>query len=102
MTAAEEIIRPAQLIELYKIGFKLVPLDEDGKPALTWTDIYENVNYWNPDRLVQESYRFNNVATTFGKTHLKDLCIFMRWISTVKRFTIYYSGYPKETMRSFL
>ena len=72
MTSAEEIIRPAQLIELYKIGFKLVPLDEDGKPAIAWTDIYENVNYWNPDRLVQESYRFKNVATTFGKTHLKD------------------------------
>jgi hypothetical protein len=31
MTAAE-VVRPAQLIELYKIGFKLVPLDEDGKP----------------------------------------------------------------------
>ena len=72
MTAAEEIIRPAQLIELYKIGFKLVPLDEDGKPAIAWTDIYENTNYWNPDKLVQESYRFKNVATTFGKTNLKD------------------------------
>jgi len=72
MTAAEEIIRPAQLIELYKIGFKLVPLDEDGKPSIAWTDIYENVNYWNPERLVQESYRFKNVATTFGKTHLED------------------------------
>ena len=72
MTTAEEIIRPAQLIELYKIGFKLVPLDEDGKPAIAWTDIYENMNYWNPERLVQESYRFKNVATTFGKTHLKD------------------------------
>jgi hypothetical protein len=72
MTAAEEIIRPAKSIELYKIGFKAVPLDEDGKPATAWTDIYDNVNYWNPDKLVQESYRFKNVATTFGKTHLKD------------------------------
>jgi hypothetical protein len=72
MTAAKEIIRPAQLIELYKIGFKLVPLDEDGKPTIAWTDIYENMNYWNPERLVQESYKFKNVATTFGKTHLED------------------------------
>ncbi len=71
MTAAE-VIRPAQLIELYKIGFKLVPLDEYGKPAIAWTDIYEKTNYWSPDRLVQESYRFKNVATTFGKTHLED------------------------------
>lgn len=72
MTTAEEIVQPAELIELYKIGFKLVPLDEDGKPTIAWTDIYENMNYWNPERLVQESYRFKNVATTFGKTHLKD------------------------------
>ena len=71
MTSAE-VIRPAQLIGLHKIGFKLVPLDEDGKPAIAWTDIYDNVNYWNPDKLVQESYRFKNVATAFGKTHLKD------------------------------
>ncbi|PWU80347.1 MAG: hypothetical protein DLM72_12660 [Candidatus Nitrosopolaris wilkensis] len=72
MTAAEEIIRPAKLIELYKIGFKLVPLDEGGKPSIAWTDIYENVSYWNPERLVQELHRFKNVATTFGKTPLKD------------------------------
>ncbi|MDQ6862456.1 MAG: hypothetical protein M3044_01395 [Thermoproteota archaeon] len=71
MTSAE-VISPAQLIDFYKIGFKLVPLDEDGKPAIAWTDIYDNVNYWNPDKLVQESYKFKNVATTFGKTHLKD------------------------------
>ena len=71
MTSAE-FIRPAQLIDLNKIGFKLVALDDDGKPVIAWTDIYENVNYWNPDRLVQESYKFKNVATTFGKTHLKD------------------------------
>jgi hypothetical protein len=35
-------IRHAQLIELHHIGFKLVPLNDDGTPAMPWTPIYAN------------------------------------------------------------
>jgi hypothetical protein len=69
---AEEEIRPAQLIDLHKLGFKLVPLGDDSKPAIPWTSIYEDTNYWTAENLTQESHKFKNVATTFGKTHLTD------------------------------
>ncbi len=66
-------IRPAQLIELYKIGFKLVPLAGDSTPVIPWTPIYEDPNYWTQERLIQEASKFKNgVATVFGKTHLQD------------------------------
>src|SRR5438093_1734461 len=66
-------IRPAELIELRQIGFKLVPLDVDGKPVMPWTSIYEDPEYWTPEKLIQEAPKFKNgVATVFGKTRLKD------------------------------
>src|SRR6266545_1071736 len=67
-------IRPSVLVEDHNIGFKLVPLAEDAKtPAVESTrEIYDNPNYWSYEKLVQESYRFKNVATCFGRTHLKD------------------------------
>jgi P4 family phage/plasmid primase-like protien len=34
--------------------------------------IYHHPEFWNEERLVKESWRFHNVATTFGKTHRKD------------------------------
>jgi len=54
------------------LGFKLIPLDENGKPLEAWTPIYENPNYWSRERLAREPHKFKNVATCFGKTHLKD------------------------------
>jgi hypothetical protein len=83
------------LIELHKIGFKLVPLGEDGKTPnvsslLTPEErhksieqsndgrehpinyIYNDPEFWNEERLKGEAWRFENVGTTFGKTHLKD------------------------------
>jgi hypothetical protein len=56
------------------MGLKLVPLAEDAKtPAVSSTnEIYNDSNYWTQRRLEQESYRFKNVATTYGKTHIKD------------------------------
>src|SRR5919197_4768830 len=83
------------LINLHKIGFKLVPVGEDRKtpnvsglltPEETQRSIEESddgkehpVNYiyghpdfWNEERLKRQASRFNNVATTFGKTRLKD------------------------------
>jgi hypothetical protein len=66
-------IRPAQLIELHQIGFKLVPLGEDGKPVMSCTPIYDNPEYWTPEKISQEASKFNNgVATVFGKTRIKD------------------------------
>jgi hypothetical protein len=83
------------LIDLHKIGFKLVPLGEDGKAPNVSNLLTEEekqhsisqsidgkehpINYicnhqefWNEQRLEREAWRFDNVATTFGKTHLKD------------------------------
>ncbi len=61
-------IRPATLLELHNIGFKLVPIGDDRKtPIIKTTPIYENPNYWTPERLVQEAYSFKNIATVFGQ-----------------------------------
>jgi hypothetical protein len=83
------------LIELHKIGFKLVPLCADGKTPnvsglLTPEEsqrsieesgdekehpinyIYSHSEFWNEERIKREAWRFENVATTFGRTHLKD------------------------------
>lgn len=65
-------IRPATLVQLHKIGFKLVPLSSDHNILMLWTNIYENPNFWSPESIVRESKKFNNVATVFGKTHIKD------------------------------
>ena len=99
MAATEDkdcaIIHLTTLIDLHKIGFKLVPLAEDGKTPnvsglLTAEEkergmeesadgkehpvnyIYHHPEFWNKERLTKEAWRFHNVATTFGKTHLKD------------------------------
>jgi hypothetical protein len=69
MTAAEEITHPSQLINLHKIGFKLVPLNESGKPVIEWTQIYDNPEYWTAEKLIQYIYKFKNIATCFGKTN---------------------------------
>ncbi len=71
-SGATNHISPADLIRLHELGFKIVPLDEHGKPAMPWTENYENPEYWTLEKITQESYKFKNVATTFGKTHLKD------------------------------
>lgn len=62
-------ITTADLIRLDSLNFKLVPLSEDAKtPTQSTNEIYENPNYWTPDRLERESYKFKNVATMLGKT----------------------------------
>jgi hypothetical protein len=60
-----ESIHPAHLLELDRIGFKLVPIP--------WTPIFENPNYWSPESLARDAPKFKNgVATVFGKTHIED------------------------------
>ncbi len=64
-----------ELVELRKSGFKLVPLSENGTPAIdNWTPIYENPNYWNDKDFNDPSVcsKFHNIASTLGKTHIKD------------------------------
>ena len=62
------------LLNLHSIGFKLVPLAKDSKtPTLSSTnDIYNNPDYWTPQKLETEGYRFSNIGTTYGRTHIKD------------------------------
>jgi P4 family phage/plasmid primase-like protien len=64
-------IRPAVLVQYHNAGFKLVPINEVGKPKIEWGSIYE-LSDWTPEKLIQEAYMFKNVATCFGKTHLRD------------------------------
>lgn len=82
------------LIQYHKMGFKLVPICDDGKIANTFglltpeeqlvskneskSGKVESVNYinnhpefWTEERLRKEAHRFKNVATLPGKTHLK-------------------------------
>jgi hypothetical protein len=65
-------IRPADLVQLRKLGFKLIPLSMDHGVVISWTLVYEDPNFWSDEKLVAESWKFKNVATVFGKTHLKD------------------------------
>lgn len=82
------------LIQYHKMGFKLVPIGYDGvtpnvggllTPEEREASIHESksgkeepLNYicyhpefWNEERIEREAYRFINVATLTGKTHLK-------------------------------
>jgi hypothetical protein len=64
----------ATLLNYFDMGFKLVPLDELSKgPIIAWSEIYSNPNYWSPDKLKEYPDKFYNVATTFGKSHIKDI-----------------------------
>jgi hypothetical protein len=69
---ADMNIRPATLVELHKPGFKLIALSSDHKPMVPWTQIYDDPNFWTIKGLIDNSSKFENVATVFGKTHTKD------------------------------
>jgi putative DNA primase/helicase len=71
MISGENLVRPATILALHKLGFKVVPLGPDGKtPAMGWSPIYETG--WNPNELSEKFALFNNIATCFGQSHLKD------------------------------
>jgi P4 family phage/plasmid primase-like protien len=65
-------IQPNDLTKLHNIGFKLIHLDGNNRETGAWTPIYDNPNYWTPEGLKQQAHKFRNVATVFGKTHIKD------------------------------
>jgi hypothetical protein len=65
-------IRPATLIQLLKLGFKVISLSIDNGVVMSWTLIYDNPNYWSVEKLIAECSKFKNVATVFGESHVKD------------------------------
>ena len=71
----DELIPIEILLRNDSIGFRIIPIDINSKtPAIKSTnEIYENPNYWTEQKLKLEHHRFRNVATTFGKTHVKDV-----------------------------
>ena len=64
-------MRLDSLIHLHELGFKLLPLSIDNTAIIPWTPIYENPNYWSLEYIASEFHKFKNVATVFGKTHVK-------------------------------
>jgi len=73
-TVPIKIISPEILIQYHKMGFKVVPLLDNHVPVNEWTPIYDNPNYWNVKDFEDPKIcsKFKNVATTFGKTHIRD------------------------------
>jgi hypothetical protein len=65
-------IRPATLIQLHKLGFNPLPLSIDNEVVIPWTPVHENPNYWSAEKLIAEFWKFKNVATVFGNSHVKD------------------------------
>jgi mRNA-degrading endonuclease RelE of RelBE toxin-antitoxin system len=64
-----EKINQEKLLALHRIGFKLVPISEDAvSPTISWTKVFEGG--WDESELTR--VEFPNVATCFGRTHLKD------------------------------
>lgn len=70
----KNVISIGILLGYNTIGFKVVPLGANSKtPAIkSTTEIYNDCTYWTTELIKQEHYRFKNVATTFGKTFIKD------------------------------
>jgi hypothetical protein len=61
------------IISYWKIGFKLVSLDELSKsPIIPWSKIYDNPEFWSIEKIREHTDKFYNLATTFGKSHPKD------------------------------
>ena len=85
-TNSIHIITSKELCLLYKPGFKLVPLLENHEFPQKWGAIYDNPHYWQisdfNDPTVDAIFlncehpavcsQFKNIASTVGKTHLKD------------------------------
>ena len=97
MTTVQEVsVIPLEtLIEDYREGFKLIPLSKDARTpnvrGLLTSDeeirsreespdgqihpvnyISNHPEFWDENRIKQEHWRFNNVATAFGETHKTD------------------------------
>jgi DNA polymerase elongation subunit (family B) len=62
------------LIKYHDNGFKILPIGNDCKTPIvrSTNEVYDNPDYWTAETLKLEHQRFTNLATTFGKIHLKD------------------------------
>ncbi len=62
------------LCSLYKIGFKPVSLSEDHEFTIKWGAVYDDPYYWQISDFHNHAVysKFTNIASTVGKTHLKD------------------------------
>jgi hypothetical protein len=49
-----------------------VPLSFNHKPIVDWTPIYDNPEYWSDEKSIARCPKFQNIATAYGKTHIKD------------------------------
>jgi replicative DNA helicase Mcm len=69
-----EVIPSSTLSSLYELGFKLVPLYENHVPAIAWRDIYDSPDHWQVEKFRDPIVysKFKNIASTVGKTHIKD------------------------------
>jgi P4 family phage/plasmid primase-like protien len=62
-------INPPYILSLHHMGFNLVPISSDGvTPTIQWGKVYESG--WTEEEL--NKLQFTNIATCFGKSHLKD------------------------------
>ena len=62
------------IISLWKSGFKPVPLNElSTSPTIPWSEIYSTPDFWSDDKFGLYLNKFHNIATTFGKSHLRDV-----------------------------
>ena len=49
------------------------PLGNDSTPTVNSTnEIYSNPDFWTEEKLTQNYWRFSNIATTFGITHVQE------------------------------
>ena len=68
------MITDDHLLGLYNIGFtRLIPYNDkipEQTPSIEWKPISKDPNYWNKQKLLEELWRFKNVATIFGETHI--------------------------------
>ena len=67
------IIHLTELDELSMIGLKPIPLSSNHIPSMNWSQIYDDPEYWNHESLRANHWKFRNVATTMGPTHIKDI-----------------------------
>ena len=66
------------------MGFMLVTLNELGiTPTIPWSEIYSRSDFWSVEKFKLLLDKFHNIATTFGKSHLRDIDGREIYLSTV-------------------
>jgi hypothetical protein len=61
------------IISLWNAEFKLVLLNELSTGlTLSWSEIYSTSDYWSDEKFRLQLNKFYNIATTFGRSHLRD------------------------------